>query len=143
MTPLNSGRARRGVEMVIATWQVGEVFLSMLWFTLFFLWIWLVITVFADIFRSHDLSGWAKALWSIFVIFLPYLGVFIYLIARGHKIGEHQVEEVQRTDAAMQTYIRSVAATPADDLTQLSDLHDRGIIDDAEYEAMRRRLVAS
>jgi len=129
--------------MVIATWQVGEVFLSMLWFTLFFLWIWLVITVFADIFRSHDLSGWAKALWSIFVIFLPYLGVFIYLIARGHKIGEHQVEEVQRTDAAMQTYIRSVAATPADDLTQLSDLHDRGIIDDAEYEAMRRRLVAS
>ena len=129
--------------MVIATWQVGEVFLSMLWFTLFFLWIWLVITVFADIFRSHDLSGWAKALWSIFVIFLPYLGVFIYLIARGHKIGEHQVEDVQRTDAAMQTYIRSVAATPADDLTQLSDLHDRGIIDDAEYEAMRRRLVAS
>jgi hypothetical protein len=129
--------------MVIATWQVGEVFLSMLWFTLFFLWIWLVITVFADIFRSHDLSGWAKALWSLFVIFLPYLGVFIYLIARGHKIGEHQVEDVQRTDAAMQTYIRSVAATPADDLTQLSDLHDRGIIDDAEYEAMRRRLVAS
>lgn len=129
--------------MVIAIWQVGEVFLSMLWFTLFFLWIWLVITVFADIFRSRDMSGWAKALWSLFVIFLPYLGVFVYLIARGHKIGEHRVEDVQRTDAAMQTYIRSVAATPADDLTQLSDLHDRGVIDDAEYEAMRQRLIAS
>jgi uncharacterized protein YybS (DUF2232 family) len=64
----------------------GQVFLSMLWFFLFFIWIWLLITVFADIFRSHDLSGWAKALWVIFVIVMPYLGVFVYLIARGPRI---------------------------------------------------------
>jgi hypothetical protein len=129
--------------MVIATWQVGEVFLSMLWFTLFFLWIWLVITVFADIFRSRDLGGGAKALWSVFVIFLPYLGVFTYLIIRGHKIGEHQVEDVRRSDEAMQSYIRAAAATPTSDLTKLDDLRARGVIDDTEYESMKQRVVAS
>jgi hypothetical protein len=127
--------------MVFATWQVGEVFLSMLWFTLFFMWIWVVITVFGDIFRSRDLSGWSKALWSVFVIFLPYLGVFAYLIARGHKIGEHRVEDVQQTDAAMQSYIRAAAATPTSDLTKLTDLRDRGVIDDVEYESMRQRVA--
>jgi hypothetical protein len=128
--------------MFFAEWQVGQVFLSMLWFTLFFMWIWLVITVFGDIIRSHDLSGWSKALWSVFVIFLPYLGVFAYLIARGHKIGEHRVEDVRQTDAAMQSYIRSAAATPTSDLVQLTDLHDRGVIDDVEYESMKQRVVA-
>lgn len=66
----------------------GQVFLSMLWFTLFFVWIWLLILVFAHIFRSDDLSGWGKAGWTIFVIVLPYLGVFVYLIARGNKMNE-------------------------------------------------------
>lgn len=128
--------------MTLATWQVGEVFLSMLWFTLFFMWIWLVITVFGDIFRSRDMGGGAKALWSLFIIFLPYLGVFVYLIARGHKIGEHRVEDARQTDAAMQSYIRSAAATPTSDLAQLTDLHDRGVIDDVEYESMKQRVVA-
>ena len=73
-------------------WGVGQVFWSMLWFFLFFIWIWLLIMVFADIFRSHDMGGFAKALWVIFVIFLPYLGVFVYLIARGHKMSEHAIE---------------------------------------------------
>ena len=69
-----------------AEFGTGQVFWSMLWFFLFFIWIWLLIVVFSDIFRSHDLSGWGKALWSIFVIVVPYLGVFVYLIARGHKM---------------------------------------------------------
>ena len=72
--------------MVVAEWAVGQVFWSMLWFFLFFIWIWLLITVFADIFRSHDIGGFAKFLWVIFVIFLPYLGVFVYLIARGPRV---------------------------------------------------------
>ena len=76
-----------------AEWGTGQVFLSMLYFFLFFIWIWLLIVVFADIFRSHDLSGWAKAAWTIFVIVLPYLGVFVYLIARGHKMSEHAAED--------------------------------------------------
>ncbi len=67
----------------------GQFLWSVIWFTLFFIWIWLLIIVFSDIFRSHDLSGWGKALWSIFIILLPYLGVFVYVIARGHKMQEH------------------------------------------------------
>ena len=78
----------------------GQVFLSMLWFFLFFIWIWLLIVVFSDIFRSHDLGGWAKALWVIFIIILPYLGVFIYLIARGHKMAEHAQQAAAAQDAA-------------------------------------------
>ena len=76
---------------MLADFGTGQVFWSMLWFFLFFIWIWLLIVVFSDIFRSPDLSGWGKALWSIFVIVVPYLGVFVYLIARGHKMQEHAV----------------------------------------------------
>lgn len=129
--------------MVFAEWQVGQVFLSMLWFTLFFMWIWLVVTVFGDIFRSRDLSGGGKALWSLFVIFLPYLGVFAYLLARGHKIGERRAEDARQADAAVQSYIRSTVATPTSDLAQLTDLRDRGVIDDTEFQTMKERVVAS
>ena len=75
--------------MILAEFGTGQVFLSMMYFFLFFIWIWLLIVVFGDIFRSHDLGGLAKALWVIFVIVVPYLGVFVYLIARGHKMSEH------------------------------------------------------
>jgi hypothetical protein len=128
--------------MVYAEWQVGQVLWSMLWFTMFFLWIWVVITVFMDIFRSHDMGGFAKALWVLFVIFLPFLGVLAYLIARGHKIGEHRVADVQQADAQMQAYIRSTVATPASDLATLADLHDRGVIDDTQFEAMKQRSLS-
>ena len=74
-----------------AEFGTGQVFWSMLWFFLWFIWIWMLIVVFSDIFRSPDLSGWGKALWTIFVIVLPYLGVFVYLIARGRKMQEHAV----------------------------------------------------
>ena len=80
----------------------GQVFWSMLWFFCFFIWIWLLIVVFGDIFRSHDIGGWAKALWVIFVIVLPFLGVFVYLIARGHKMSEHAAESVK----AQEDYIQ-------------------------------------
>ena len=85
---------------MIADFGSGQVFWSMLWFFLFFIWIWLLVTVFSDIFRSHDMGGFAKAMWVIFVIFLPYLGVFVYLIARGHKMSEHALEAAQAHDAA-------------------------------------------
>jgi Phospholipase_D-nuclease N-terminal/Short C-terminal domain len=129
--------------MIFAEWQVGQVLWSMLWFTLFFLWIWVVIMVFSDIFRSHDLSGFSKALWILFVIFLPVLGVLAYLIARGDKITEHRVRDAQQADQAMQSYIRSTVATPATDLSALADLRDRGVIDEAEFESMKQRLVTS
>lgn len=130
---------------VAAEFGTGQVFLSMLYFFLFFIWIWLLITVFADIFRSHDLSGWAKALWVLFVIVAPYLGVFVYLIARGHKMHEHAVQAAQAQDAAAKEYIRSAAGSAggaADELTRLADLKAKGVIDDAEFQRLKAKVVS-
>ena len=85
----------------------------MLWFFLFFIWIWLLIAVFGDIFRSHDMGGVAKAIWVIFVILVPYLGVFVYLIARGHKMSEHAMEAAQAQDAAQRARTSSRRPAPA------------------------------
>lgn len=84
----------------------------MLYFFLFFIWIWLLISVFADIFRSHDLGGVAKAFWVLFCVVLPYLGVFIYLIARGNTMHEHALEASQAQDAAARQYIRDAVKNP-------------------------------
>ena len=130
--------------MIAAEFGTGQVLWSLLWFFMFFIWIWLLITVFADIFRSHDIGGFAKALWVIFVIFVPYLGVFVYLIARGHKMHEHAVEAAQAQDAAARAYIQQAAGTsasPADELARLADLKDRGVIDDAEFQRLKAKTV--
>jgi type VI protein secretion system component VasK len=131
--------------MLASDFGSGQVLWSMLWFFLFFIWIWILITVFADIFRSHDLSGWAKAAWVIFVIFIPYLGVFVYLIARGHKMSEHAMEAAQAQDAAAKQYIRDAAGTggsAADELNRLADLKAKGVIDDAEFEKLKAKVVS-
>ena len=131
--------------MLGSEFGTGQVFWSMLWFFLFFIWIWILITVFADIFRSHDLSGWAKGLWVIFVILLPYLGVFVYLIARGHKMSEHALEAAQAQDAAARQYIQSAAGSggsAADELARLADLKDKGVIDDAEFQRLKAKVVS-
>jgi hypothetical protein len=128
---------------VVAQFGDGQALVAMLYFFLFFIWIWMLIAVFADIFRSHDLSGWGKALWSIFIIVLPFLGVFVYLIARGHKMGEHAAQDRQLSDAYAQTYIRNaVAASPADQVAQLAELHDKGVIDDAEFARLKSRVAS-
>ena len=84
----------------------------MLWFTLFFLWIWMFVVVIGDVFRSPDLSGWGKAMWTLFIIVLPYLGLFAYLIARGSKITEHRLAAAHRADLARRAYIRDSLAAP-------------------------------
>jgi len=122
----------------------GQVFLSMLWFFLFFIWIWLLIIVFSDIFRSHDMGGFAKALWVIFVIIVPYLGVLVYLIARGHKMAEHAQEAAAAQDAAARAYIQSAAGTTpstADELQRLADLKAAGTISDAEFEQAKAKAL--
>jgi hypothetical protein len=98
--------------MVAAEFGTGQVFWSMLWFFLFFIWIWLLIAVFADIFRSDDLSGWGKALWTILVIVVPYLGVLIYLIVRGGKMRQREARDAQQADTAMRQYSRETAVRP-------------------------------
>jgi hypothetical protein len=130
--------------MLAAEFGTGQVFWSMLWFFLFFIWIWLLITVFADIFRSHDLGGFAKFIWVIFVIFLPYLGVFVYLIARGHKMSEHAIEAAQAQDAAARAYIQQAAGSgggTADELARLADLKAKGVIDDAEFQRLKAKAI--
>ena len=128
-----------------AEFGTGQVFLSMLYFFLFFIWIWLLIGVFADIFVSRDLGGWAKALWVIFVILVPYLGVFVYLIARGHKMSEHALQAAQAQDAAQREYIQSaVGASPstADELARLANLKNQGVISDSEFEQLKAKAIA-
>ena len=131
---------------MVTVWEYspGDVFLSMLWFFLFFIWIWLLITVFADIFRSDDLGGWAKALWTILVIVLPYLGVFIYLIARGHKMGEHALQQSQRQEEQMRTYVQSVAGSPsaADEIARLAELRNSGALSEEEFQAAKAKVLA-
>jgi ABC-type Fe3+ transport system permease subunit len=116
-----------------------------MYFFLFFIWFWLLIVVFGDIFRSKDLGGLAKALWVIFVIVVPYFGVFVYLIARGHKMSEHAVEAAQAQDAAQRAYIQSAAGTgpsTADELARLADLKAKGVISDAEFEQAKAKAIA-
>jgi divalent metal cation (Fe/Co/Zn/Cd) transporter len=132
--------------VILADFGTGQVFLSMMYFFLFFIWIWLLITVFGDIFRSHDLGGFAKALWVIFVILVPYLGVFVYLIARGHKMSEHALEAAQAQNAAQTAYIQNaVGSTPstADELTRLADLRSQGVLTDEEFTAQKAKLLAA
>ena len=130
---------------MLGEWQVGEVLWTMVWFTLFFIWIYLLIMVFSDIFRSHDLGGFAKFLWIVFVIFMPYLGVFVYLIARGHKMSEHAMADAQRADEQARAYIHDAASTgsAADELTRLADLKAKGVIDEAEFVQMKAKIIVS
>ena len=134
--------------MFAASYQypILDFFLTMLYFFLFVIWIWLLITVFIDIFRSHDMGGWAKALWVIFVIVLPFLGVFVYLIARGGKMQERATQETAQQQEAFDEYVRQTAGTPgdnaADQLAKLGDLKSQGVITDAEFEAQKAKILS-
>lgn len=129
--------------MILATdYPLLNVFLTMLWFFLFIVWLMLLFRVFADIFRS-DSSGVTKAIWVVFVILLPFLGVLAYLITRGPKMAEREFQAVQAQDEAMREYIRSAAGptSPAEELARLAELKERGAIDDAEFAAMKAKII--
>jgi putative oligomerization/nucleic acid binding protein/phospholipase D-like protein len=135
--------------MLGATYQypILDFFLTMLEFFLFVIWIWLLIMVFSDIFRSHDLGGWAKALWSIFIIVIPFLGVFVYLIARGGSMHDRAAEQAAQQQKAFDQYVKQAAGTPgetsADQLHKLADLKSQGVLTDAEFEAQKAKILAS
>ena len=101
--------------------------------------------VIVDIFRSHDMGGWGKALWAIFVVVVPFLGVFVYLIARGHSMADRDVEQAQAQEAAFRSYVQDAAATggggTADELTKLADLKAQGVLTDAEFEQQKAKLL--
>jgi hypothetical protein len=126
-------------------YPILDFFLTMLYFFLFFIWIWLLVMVFFDIFRSHDMGGGAKALWCIFVIILPFLGVFVYLIARGGSMHERQAEQMAQQQKAFDSAVRQAAGTPGADtasqLSKLADLKSQGVITEAEFESEKAKLL--
>jgi hypothetical protein len=125
-----------------------DVFLSVFWFFIWFLWIFLVIRILLDVFRSDDMGGWAKAGWTILIIFLPLIGVLIYLIARGHSMRDRDVRDAEAADAAFRSRVQQAAGTgdgtaSASQLSQLADLHDRGVLTDAEFEREKSKILAA
>ncbi|HSJ71477.1 MAG TPA: SHOCT domain-containing protein [Acidimicrobiia bacterium] len=119
-----------------------DIFWAMIWFFLFFVWIWLLISIFGDIFRS-EMSGFAKAAWIIFVVVTPFLGVLIYLIANGGKMQERSMEAALAQQKAQQAYIQQVAGTSsADELAKLAKLHQDGVLSADEFAAQKAKLLA-
>ena len=118
-------------------WTIVMIFLWVVWF-------WILITIIIDIFRSHDLSGWTKALWFLFILFLPLIGVLVYLIVRGGKMHERQVRQAQQQEEQLRSYVQQAAGpqSSADQLAKLADLRDRGVITAEEFEREKAKILA-
>lgn len=129
--------------MIASSYPLLDLFWTILFFFVFFLWIFLLIQVIVDVFRSHDMGGFAKAIWVLFIIILPFLGVLVYLIARGGKMHEHQLQAAKQQQEAFTAYVKETAGTnSADELAKLADLKDKGVITDAEFEAQKAKLLS-
>jgi len=132
--------------MISTTYPLLDIFWTMLEFFLFFVWIWLLIVVFGDIFRSHDMGGVAKAVWVIFLIIFPILGVLIYLLVRGGSMHERAERAMAQQQKAFNDYVRHASGAPAhgtaDELAKLADLKEKGVISDAEFEAQKAKILS-
>jgi len=130
-----------------SSYPLLNVFWSMLYFFLWIIWIWILIMVFIDIFRSRDLSGWGKALWFLFVLFIPLIGVLVYLIARGGKMQQHAARDAQQQDQQFRQYVQEAAASSpastADQLSKLAELRDRGVISAEEFDREKAKVLAA
>ena len=129
--------------MLASQFGVGQFLWDLVWFFLLVLWLVLLFRVFGDIFRSHDMGGFAKALWVIFVILMPFLGVLVYLIARGSKMAEHAQAAAQAQQAAAQQYIQQAAAplSSADELKRLAGLRDKGVLSEEEFQTAKAKVL--
>jgi hypothetical protein len=115
----------------------------MLVFFAWVIWFWLLITVFSDLFRRHDISGWGKAGWTVFVIILPFLGVLVYLIAQGQHMAERRAEDVKAAQAQMDQYVRETAGSgPASEIAHAKKLLDSGAISQAEFDQIKQKALA-
>jgi len=124
----------------------GQILWDILWLFTFIIWFWLLITVFGDLFRDHDLGGVAKTLWIIFVIVFPYLGVFIYLIVRGKGMAQRNMAAMAAAQQAQAEYIKSVAggggASTSEELARLADLKDKGVLSEDEFNTAKAKLLS-
>jgi len=130
--------------MLAASYPFLDVMWTMLVFFLWVLWFWLLFTVFADIFRRHDLSGWGKAAWLIFTILLPFLGVFIYVVSQGSGMTSRRAEELQAQQSQMDAYVRQTAASggAAAEIEKAKALLDSGAINQTEFDAIKQKALA-
>jgi ABC-type multidrug transport system fused ATPase/permease subunit len=129
--------------MLIADYSFGDALLTVLEIFLLIAWFWILVTVIGDLFRDHQISGWAKAAWVLFLIILPFLGTLIYLIARGEGMRERTVREQADMRRHMDAYIRETAgSSPVNELHRLSELKQRGDLTDAEFEQAKAKLLA-
>jgi hypothetical protein len=128
--------------LAAANYPFLDVLWTMLIFFLWVIWFWILITVFADLFRRHDISGWSKALWMIFVIFLPFLGVLVYLGVNSKGMAERNVKQIKESQAQTDEYIRSVAGGPAGEIEKAKALLDSGAITQQEFDALKQKALA-
>jgi hypothetical protein len=129
--------------MLAYTFGSGELLWSMLWFFMFIIWIWVLIALFGDIFRSDDLSGGMKAFWTIFIVILPWLGILIYLIARGSGMQQRAIAQAQANEANFRNYVQQTAGdNTADEIAKLAELKNQGLLTDAEFAAQKAKLLA-
>jgi hypothetical protein len=128
--------------MIATTWGAGQVAYSILWFFLLFIEIWLAISIFIDIFRSHDLKGWAKAAWLLLVFVLPIVGILAYLIFRGDTMRAHQIQAAQEQQSLQRNFLQhAVGQSPADELSKLVELKNTGALTEAEFEKLKGHVI--
>ena len=127
-----------------STYPLLNTFWTILYFFVFFLWLMILFRVIWDIFRSHDLGGWSKAGWLLFILILPVLGVFVYVVARGGSMHERDVRVAQAQDQTLRSWVQQGAgsASTADELTKLADLRSKGAINDAEFDRAKAKILA-
>lgn len=133
----------KGTELpLVADYSFGEALGTVLAVFIFVAWIMVLFTILSDLFRDHDMSGWGKAVWVVFLIFIPFLTALVYLIARGGGMRERAVKEQAEQKQHFDEYIRQTAGgSSVDELANLAELHDKGKISDAEYEQMKAKLL--
>jgi hypothetical protein len=130
--------------MLIAEFSFGEALLTVIWIFLFVAWIMVLFTIIGDLFRDHELSGGAKALWILFLIFVPFLAALIYLISRGPGMRDRSVKEQAEVRKHFDQYVRETAGTtPVDELHKLNDLKEKGAISGEEFERMKTKLIGT
>jgi ABC-type multidrug transport system fused ATPase/permease subunit len=130
--------------MILSTIGDGDVFLFFVEFFFFVIWFWLLITIFGDLFRDHEMSGGMKAFWCIFVIILPFLGIFIYLIVRGGGMAQRAAKSQQEMQKQMDDYVRQTATsgTSAEQIAQAKALLDAGTIDQGEFDKLKAKALS-
>ena len=130
---------------MLATYSFGDVMWTMFVFFAWILFFWMLFGVFGDLFGRHDISGWAKAGWTVFVIILPFLGIFVYLISQGKGMGERAQQRAQAQQTQMDDYERSVASSDSatDEIARGKELFDSGAISQAEYDQLMAKALAT